>query len=195
MKSKHDAIITSDSDIIELYFARDESAITKTDEKYGKMLMRLAYNILHDRLDAEECKSDTYLSVWNAVPPTCPAVLGAFLTEVLRRTAISRYRERTGKKRVPSELTASIDELAAVLACDDTTEDDFSAHELGRLISAYVHSLEKRERYIFVSRFYMGETIAYIADTLGVGTTTVHREIKHLKDGLRAHLSENGVNV
>ncbi len=183
----------TDSEIIALYFERDESAITKTDEKYGKMLGRVAYNILHDRLDAEECKSDTYLGAWETIPPTRPSVLGAYLVSIIRNIAIARYRERSGKKRIPSELTSSVDELSAFLSDGNSTEAEFSAQELGRLISDYVRRLEKHDRYIFVSRFFMAETISYIADTLGVGTSTVHRRIKKLKEELRLFLSENGM--
>ena len=80
-----------DEEIVELYWNRNERAIEETDFKYKKYLFSIAYNIVHDRLDSEECLNDTYLGVWKAIPPTKPNVLIAFLTTITRRIAIKRY--------------------------------------------------------------------------------------------------------
>ena len=105
--------VMNDGDIIELYFLRDERAISETDAKYGKYLFSVAYNVVHDRLDCEECLNDTYLDAWNAMPPERPAVLKAFLAIIMRRRAIDRYKAEKRKKRIPSELTVSLSELDA----------------------------------------------------------------------------------
>ncbi len=185
----------TDEQIIKLYWHRDENAIHETDVKYGKLLFRIAYNILHDSLDCDECKNDTYLGVWNTVPPTRPIVFPAFITQIMRNIATKRYRERTSSKRVPSELTLSIDELYESLHSDDTPETEYAAKEMGRLISDYLNTLSERQQYIFIGRFYMAETIEYIAEVLGVGVATVHRDIGKIKQGLRAYLQGNGVYV
>lgn len=100
---------TDDEEIVRLYFDRDEAAIRETDRKYGKFLFGIAYNILHDRLDCEECRNDTYLGIWNSIPPTRPVSFRAFITRIMRNTAIKKYKERTCLKRVPSELTVPLD--------------------------------------------------------------------------------------
>ena len=87
----------SDEKIVELYFERNERAIVETDVKYKKYLFSIAYNALGDRLDSEECLNDTYLGAWNAMPPTRPNVLKAFLTTIMRRLAIKRYYQKTQK--------------------------------------------------------------------------------------------------
>ena len=92
----------SDEQIIELYFGRNEDAIAETDRKYGKYLFTVAYNVLHDNSDCEECVNDTYLGAWKAMPPTRPNVLKAFLTAITRRVAIKRYHSNM-KKRVAEE--------------------------------------------------------------------------------------------
>ncbi len=86
-------VVIADEQIIELYWERNETAIQETETKYGKMLFRIAYNILHDRLDSEECKNDTYIGVWNAIPPTKPNVFPAFITQIMRNIATKRYKE------------------------------------------------------------------------------------------------------
>ena len=101
----------TDEQIIELYWTRQENAIQETDKKYGQFLFRIANNMLHDRRDSEECQNDTYLGAWNAIPPTRPLVLSAFLVQIMRRIAINRYREKTSKKRIPSELTVALEDV------------------------------------------------------------------------------------
>lgn len=87
--------------IIEMYWERDENAIRATDRKYGRLIFGLAFGILADKCDSEECRNDTYLAVWNAIPPTRPAILPAFITQIARRIAINRYKAGNAKKRVP----------------------------------------------------------------------------------------------
>ncbi len=185
----------ADEQIVELYWQRDEAAIRETETKYGKMLFRIAYNILHDRLDCEECKNDTYLGAWNSIPPTRPKVFPAFVAQIMRNTAIKRYKEITSLKRIPTELSLSLDELTDYLHDAKTPESEYSAKELGKLISDYINSLPERQRYVFIGRFYMAETIEYLAGNLRVGVGTVHRDIEKLKQGLKLYLEKNGVYV
>lgn len=187
--------VLSDEHIIDLYWRRDEAAIRATDQKYGPFLTKIAYHILRDELDCEECRNDTYLGAWNAIPPARPAVLPAFLTQIMRRTAINRYKERTAKKRVPSELTVSMEELNSALRSDETADSSLEAKELGRLISAYVRGLPARQRYIFIDRFYLAEPVETIAADLSISAPTVYREIRTIKRGLREYLERNDVTL
>ncbi len=184
---------TTDEQIIELYFRRDEAAIRETDAKYGQMLFRIAYNILHDRLDCEECKNDTYLGVWNSIPPTRPAVFPAFLARIMRNVATKRYAEKTTQKHLATQLTVSLEELTDFLHDNGSPEVDYAARELGKLISDYLRSLTRRQQYIFIGRFYMAETIEALADKLHVGVATVHRDLEKIKQGLKVYLERNGV--
>ncbi len=193
--SSEKEVMLSDEEIVELYFERNEAAIEKTEIKYGKMLFRIAYNILHSKEDSEECKNDTYLGVWNAIPPTRPNVFPAFITGIMRNVAIKKYRENTSEKHIPSELTLSIDELFDAAAMGDSPDEICDARELGGIISDYIRTLDKRQRYIFIGRFYMAEKIEYLARTLGVGVATVHRDIERMKKGLSDHLKERGLYV
>ncbi len=183
----------TDEQIVELYLQRKEEAVRETDAKYGKMLFRIAYNILFDKSDAEECQNDTYLCLWNRIPPARPAALPAFIAKIVRNKAIDKYKEKARKKRVPSELTVSMDELRDVLYGTDTAEAAYSAKELGKHISDYLRTLTERQRYIFIGRFYMAESIAHLAKRLGVGVATVHRDIEKIKQGLKTYLTEKGV--
>ncbi len=126
----------TDEAVIERFFARDEQAIRDIEQKYGVYLRRLSYRILHDREDCEECVNDTCLALWNAIPPARPASLGAFVTAVARRIAVEKYRTRTRQKRVPSELTVSLDELFESETADTAVEDEAASAELAALTRA-----------------------------------------------------------
>lgn len=181
--------VIADEQIIELYWQRDERAISETDFKYGQFLYRIAYNILHDNLDCEECQNDTYLDIWNAIPPERPNVFPAFITQIMRRTAIDRYKEKMSKKRVPSELTLSLEELDFELECND------DAHELGKIISDYIRTLPERQQFIFVGRYYMAEPVQNIADDLNVTASAIYKELGKIKTDFKNYLERSGIYV
>jgi RNA polymerase sigma-70 factor (ECF subfamily) len=181
----------NDFDIVELFFQRDERAITETDAKYGKYLFSVAYNIVHDRIDCEECLNDTYLDAWNTIPPERPAVLKAFLAIIMRRRAIDRYKAEKRKKRIPSELTVSLSELEFTLS-DDTPQSKLEAKELCRIISDFLRSLPERRAYIFMSRYYAARPIREIANKLCVSESTVNKELALIRQSLRKMLESEG---
>lgn len=184
-----------DEKIIEMYWQREERAIKATDIKYGQFLYRIAYGILHDRLDCEECQNDTYWGIWKAIPPTRPVVFPAFITQIMRRIAINKYKEKTSKKRIPSELTATIEDCENILVSSDTADGKYAAEEIGRIINDYVNELPERQRYIFIERFYMVESVENIADDLNIAIATVYRELDKIKQKLKLHLEKNGVFI
>ncbi|MBE6652948.1 MAG: sigma-70 family RNA polymerase sigma factor [Ruminococcaceae bacterium] len=182
--------IRPDHEIVALYLARDEEAIAATDTKYGGYLFTVAYNILHDPLDCEECRNDTYLKTWCTIPPKRPARLQAYLTRIIRCISVDRYRERTREKRIPSDMTVSLEELSESLASHG--EWEIETAELGRCISDYVASLPRRRRLIFVCRYYCADPPGRIADMLGVTVSAVYKELGKIRAGLREHLEKEG---
>ena len=187
--------LASDEKIIDMYWQRDPDAIQETDQKYGKLLRNAAYNILSDLLDCEECQNDTYLGVWNAIPPTRPTVFPAFITQIMRCIAINRYKEKTSKKRIPSEYTISMEDVKDTLHSDESVENEYIAEEVGKIINDYVKSLTHRQRYIFIDRFYLAESVETIANDLSISVPTVYREIDKIKQGLKLHLERNEVYI
>jgi RNA polymerase sigma-70 factor (ECF subfamily) len=193
LKSKqNEKMPMDDAKIVELYFRRDEKAIEETDFKYKKYLFSVAYNLLHDRLDCEECLSDTYLGAWNAIPPSRPNVLKAFLTTIARRAAIKRYHAGLRKRAIPSELTVSLSELEAFVSGDEDVCSDFDAERLGRVISDFLRSLSERRRFIFMSRYYVADPIDTIASDLGLSRSTVNKELAAIRSDLKEKLESEG---
>lgn len=194
-KSTEQQEIIADEQIIELYWRREEKAIQETDKKYGQFLFRIAYNILHERLDCEECQNDTYLGVWNAIPPTRPTVFPAFITQIMRRIAINRYKEKASRKRIPSELTISMENVNGTLHGDDSVAVKYEMAEVGKIINNYVRELSDRQRYIFIDRFYLAESVETIATDLSISVPTVYREIDKIKHSLKLYLEWNDVYI
>ena len=195
---KRDRVLTdtvSDEYIIELFWQRDQSAIDKTDRKYGRYLYTVAYNLLHDPLDCEECKNSTYLGAWNAIPPDRPDVFKAYLTKIMRRISINRFKEKTRQKRVPSELTESISEFGLDPVDRSTPEEELEAIELGRVISRYLRGLDDRGRCVFISRYYFADPIKQIAKNFGVTESAIYKELTAIRDGLKEHLEKEGFEL
>lgn len=188
-------VIMSDEKIIELYFKRDEQAITQTDIKYRNFLLSIAYNIVHDTCDCEECLNDTYEDTWNSIPPARPSLLQAFLAAIMRRTAIDLYKTKTRQKRISSEFTVSLSEIEDFISSRDDTFSSVDANELGRVISDFVRSLSQRKMYIFMSRYYIFRPINEISKLLGCSESTINKEIASIKKQLKEKLKEEGYTV
>ena len=89
-----------DTVIINLYFDRSEKAIQATEEKYSRYCFSIAWNVLYDKEDSDECVNDTWLATWNSIPPRKPAILSAFLGKITRNLAIDCFRRKKSCKTV-----------------------------------------------------------------------------------------------
>ena len=184
--------LLEDHEIIELYWARDEKAISETDKKYKRYLFTIAYNILHDNLDCEECLNDTYLGTWNTIPPTRPNVFQAFISKIMRNTAVGRYNKNTADKRVPSEMTISVGEFVECLPSEVTVEEEYFIGEVSKILSQFLRELPERSAFVFVCRYYCSDKISDIADMLHVSESTVFRELMSIRKQLKERLVKEG---
>lgn len=181
-----------DDTIVELYWKREERAITETDRKYRHYLYTVAFNILHNEPDCEECLNDTYLGTWNAIPPARPTLFQVFISKIMRNTAVVRYKKNTAAKRVPSEMTVSLDELDTYIPYDNSAEHDYEIFQISRLLSRYLRSLPEKRAFIFICRYYCSDRIVDIAKMLSISESTVFRELNAIKNGLKALLIQEG---
>lgn len=185
--------VLSDEKIVELFFARNEQAIDETDRKYKIYLIKVAYNILSDRDESEQCLDDTYVRAWNSIPPQRPTSLRAYLSTVIRNCALNLHRAKESGRRVPSSLTQSLDELDFLIP--DQTDDLQANEDLSRALSEFISSLDQRRMYIFMSRYYLSRPIGEIADLLGVSRSTVNKEIATIKVLLKEKLESEGFKL
>ena len=182
----------SDETIIELYWNREERAIKATDEKYGKYLFAIAYNIVRNELDCEECLDDTYLGAWNSIPPKRPTAFQVFLAKIMRNVALDRFRKKSALRRVPSELIVSLDEIEGYLPYDVSLEEAVIIKDISRVLSEYLNTLSERDEFIFVCRYYYFDTISDIAKMMDLNSKTVSKALANAREGLRDRLMEEG---
>ena len=193
-KSKKTEPFMQDSDIIELYWQRNEAALTETDRKYGKYLLTIANNIVRNEQDSEECLNDTYLGTWNSIPPQRPNLFLVFLSKIMRNIAIDKYRKNTASRRTPSSLMQSLDELDESIAYSPSVEEEYAIDMLSRLLNEWLGNLSESERFLFVCRYYYADPISEIAKMLGVSERTIFRQLGALKTSLKEHLEKGGYN-
>ena len=180
-----------DRKIIELYFDRNEQAIRETDEKYGKLCHRIAYNILNDPEDSEECVNDTYMGTWNAIPPTRPDNFMAFLCRIARNLSLKRLEFKKREKRF-AEAVLSLEELAEVLP-DDRYVPGAEDSEVGKLISSFLRSQKESVRIIFVRKYFYFDSVQEIAERCSFTESKVKNVLFQTRNKLKDYLIKEGV--
>ena len=179
-----------DKAIVELYFARDEQAITQTDRKYGGYCYSVANRILCSKEDSEETVIDAYWQVWNAIPPQCPKVLKLFLGKITRNLAFSRWRKMTAGKRGGGETELVLEELAECIPGTEQIDDQLNAKELVRTIQTFLDTLPERDQAIFLRRYYYVEDVDAIADRYGIRRTNVNLILSRTRAKLKIYLKQ-----
>mgnify|MGYP000562042165 CR=1 FL=1 len=163
-----------DTAILDLYWARDERAITETQKSYGKYCYSIAYHILHDREDTEECLNDTWMRAWNAIPPKKPNRLEFFLGTITRNLSFDRWKAE------------------CILAAHDT-ESIVEAAELERSINAFLHTLSEQECNVFLRRYWFVEEYAQIEERYGMNLNTVKTSLFRTRKKLQKYLEQQGI--
>ena len=182
----------NDEKIIELFFERSEQAIKEVDAKYGKALFSVSFNILNNHQDAEECVNDTYLGVWNAIPPARPNPLLTFIMKITRNISLKRYEKNTAAKR-NSHYDISLSELEECIASSATVDEQFTQRELARIIESFLDSLSKENRVIFMLRYWFCDSYADISKKVGISEKNVSVKLTRIRKQLRDYLTERGV--
>lgn len=182
----------NDSQIIELYWNRDPQAVSASEEQYGAYCFTIANGILDDAQDSEECVNDTWLRVWNVIPPTRPTILKVFLAKITRHLSFDRYKARRALKRGGGETMLVLEELAECIAGESDVEGQVNAKALGQAINRFAASLPEREQDLFVRRYFFSEPIQAIADRYGINANYVNVTLSRVRKRLRAHLSKEG---
>lgn len=182
-----------DEKIIALYFQRQSSAIEESENKYGCILRRTAFNILSSREDSEECVNDSLLAAWDSIPPERPRSLGAYLVGITRNLSLSRLREGNSLKRGGGELPAILDELAEVLDSGVDIEKELELRELNRAIQNMLDCLGKAERDVFLGRYWFAASISEIAGKSGFSESKIKSMLHRTRKKLLAQLKEEGL--
>ncbi len=177
-----------DEEIIALFFARDEQAIAETNRKYGALCRSLGIRILGSVQDAEECCNDVLLKAWNAIPPEHPRRFTAYLTKLMRNTALHLYEKLHAEKRGGTQTAVLLDELAECLAAPDNVEQQVSDAEIAEIIRSFLKTLPDEARNIFVLRYVYMMPVKEIAEQYQIGESKVKVTLHRTRNALKAYL-------
>lgn len=182
-----------DSQLLDLFFARNEDAIRCTDQRYGRRLHALAQNILKNDQDAEESVSDTYLRAWNAIPPQRPKYFFGYLARICRNLAIDKLSWSSAAKR-KAQIVALTEEMESCIP-DRKRDLELESRELGRLLDAFLRTLTPGNQMIFLRRYWYADTVGEIAARYGFSESAVQMRLSRTKEKLRTYLEKEGIQV
>lgn len=181
-----------DSRIIDLFFERSEQAVHELELKYGRAVRKLSLNILGDARDAEECAADTYMAVWNSIPPQRPEHLKAYTLAIARNLSLDRYHANSARKRNGS-YDLALSELEGCLAAAGDAQTELEARELAKAINRFLAGLSKEDRQLFVCRYYLAQPVKDIAARLNVKGGRVSLRLFRIREKLKNYLEREGL--
>ena len=182
-----------DTQIVELYWTREESAIEETATKYGSYCHSIAENILHNEDDAKECVNDTWLDAWNSMPPHRPSVLSTFLGKLTRRISIDKWRRSTAKKRGDGQLPLVLSELEDCVSDGKSIEEEAERKLLAEVITSFIKSLPETEQKVFLCRYWYMDSVSSIAARFRFSESKVKSMLYRTREKLRVRLEKEGL--
>lgn len=181
-----------DDQIVRLFFERSEQAIAELSRAYGALCKNVALHILGNAQDAEECVNDAYLGVWNSIPPHSPNPLRSYVCRIVRNLAIKKYHANTALKR-NSVYDVALDELENCFPSSSSVEDEFSAAEAARAINAFLGTLSRENRVLFVRRYWYADSIDELAALFHANNHTITVRLSRIRAKLNDYLVQEGV--
>ena len=182
----------NDTEIVDLYWKRDERAVEETANKYGGYCYSIAYNVLSNHEDSEESVNDTYIEAWGAIPPHRPLILASFLGKITRRLAIDKWRSGHAQKRGGGELAAVLEELEECALHADSAEEHLEKQMLSQAINDFLRTLSVQERQIFVCHYFYIDSIDSICKRFGYSESKVKSMLFRTRGKLRTYLQKEG---
>ena len=180
-----------DQQIICLYRDRDPEAIEQTKQKYGGLCHAIAHRLLQNHEDAEECVNDTYLALWDAIPPASPAPLSAFAAKITRNLAMKRLEHLSAAKR-SSEAVLSFEELSECLSASDDLSQHMHSLDLRNAITLFLQTQDTESRQIFLRRYFFFDSVKEIAMRYGISKSKLKSTLRRTRNKLRTYLIQEG---
>lgn len=184
-----------DKSIIDLFFRRDEQGIQQAASAYGSYCRAVANSILQNPEDAEEAVADTWLKAWDSIPPNRPTHLRLYLAKITRNIALNTYREQTSKKRGGGQITLALEELGECVSHSDSVDSQINEHLLRDDIQAFLQQISKKDRMVFVRRYFYLEDTPAIAQRYGLKESNVLLILSRTRKKLKQHLIKEGYDL
>ena len=182
-----------DNEIIDLYWKRDEAAIIATADTYGKYCYCIAYNILNNNEDSEECVNDTWLNAWKSIPPHRPNRLSTYLGKITRNLSLNRYKLLTAQKRGRGQVELVLYELENCIPAQTDIEQITDEMVLVSAIETFLHEQPRMERNIFVGRYWYLYPVRVLAGSYRMSESKVASLLYRMRNKLKLHLEKEGI--
>lgn len=184
-----------DNEIVRLYLERSENAIKETAEKYSTYCYTVAFNILQNRSDSEEVLNDTYMGVWNSIPPSIPKSLRAFVAGIARNLSLKKYRFLNAQKRGEGQVSIALEELSECIPSVKSVESELENTELADALNSFLSQLKSLDRRIFLKRYWCLDSVSKISEEFGFSESKVKSNLHRTRKKLRIYLEKEGVNI
>lgn len=185
----------TDKALIDLFLKREQKAIAETRKVYGNYIFKISYNILNSMEDAEENENTVLYSLWNSIPPAMPKNLKAFLAKIARNHAIDKYRKINADKRLGDKYAETLDELSEVIADESNVEDEVDLNILKSQINIFLDEISKKDRQIFISRYFYFDSIKEISNNMEITQSNVKVSLHRTREKLKDFLEKEGYEI
>ena len=180
--------------IIDLLFARDEQALAQLSSKYTALCRKIARGILGSEEDVQECVSDTFLAVWNRIPPEKPQSLTAYISRIARNLACNRLDYNTAAIR-DSRMNVCLSELEGCLSGGDDPADAIDAGIIRDSINRFLSTLSREDRILFVRRYFYFDSCKELGKLTGRSENAVAARLMRMRNALREILIKEGITL
>ena len=182
-----------DRRIVELFLERSEEAILETDIKYGRYCHKIAFNVLGNDEDSEECVNDAYMRAWGSIPPNEPDSMASYIGRITRNLALDKLRQKQSDTRGNGEVPVVLDELAECVSGHDELERRQDSAEIAAAIDSFLDELNSVERGVFLRRYWMMEPIADVANRYDISVSKTTTMLFRLRNRLKKHFMKEGI--
>ena len=182
-----------DRAIIEAFFKRNEDAVAVTQSKYGGLMFSVAYNLLKNEEDANECVNDALLSAWNSIPPNDPKHFSAYLVTLVRRRAFDLLDRATASKR-----GASIDvseEFLEMIPSKYDTEGEFEYSRINKIINDFLRKQKLSDRRLFILRYFCSESLKDASNKVSLSESAAKSKLMRMRNSLKEILEKEDVFI
>lgn len=187
---KGDSMGHSDDVIITLLQSRDESALEMINTKYGRLIRSVAFNVYRSDTVAEECLNDTLLSIWDTIPPKEPESVSAYAVTIARNKAIDRVKSSVAQKRAIPEAAEYSEMLDELSFAEDIAEAVVDKIELGRILSEFLRAQTKKNREIFMRRYFDVEPVSSISANMHISKNALNIRLSRMRKDLAEKLGQ-----
>lgn len=184
-----------DNMIIQMFWERDERAISEVSKKYGRHLIAVAERILLNHEDAKECVNDAYMKTWNAIPPNRPNVLRTFIGKIVKCRAVSFLRANSAEKRGGGEIALVLDELEECVSDNGSVENSFETKQIIESINEFLWKCSEFNRQVFVLRYWHCESVSDIAERFGTSENKISVSLYRTRNKLKEVLEREGFEI